>query len=70
VTDPASSPKRRRLTGWDVTRQLVLFALGIAMLVYELVTPDARASLELVGLVLVGLVPVDAALTVWTRRGR
>ena len=63
MTGPAD-----RVGWWDLARQAVLFLLGVAILVYELVTPDARGPLEAVGLILVGMVPVDALLSAWARR--
>ena len=53
---------------WNRLRQLVLFGLGVAIIIYELVTPDARVALDVTGLVLVGLVPVDMALSAWSAR--
>ena len=48
---------------FDVIRVIVLFTLGIALLIYAVVTPGHDVSFIVAGLVLCGLVPLDLWLS-------
>jgi hypothetical protein len=50
--------------GWfDFARQLVMFLLGIAIMIYAVVTTGHDIPFILAGLVLLGIVPVDRFLS-------
>jgi hypothetical protein len=44
---------------WNLIRQMVIFVLGVFCVVYVIATPGANLVLLIVGLVLLGIVPVD-----------
>jgi hypothetical protein len=66
------APLRGRLAfWWNLTRQLVLFGLGVSGLIYEHYSPGtARPGLLATDLILIGLAPIDGVLTAWTERLR
>lgn len=44
---------------WNLVRQVIIFILGVFAVVYVIVSPGANLVLLIVGLVLLGIVPVD-----------
>lgn len=48
---------------WNLIRQVVIFALGCALIIDVAVNPAGRVVLIVTGLILIGLVPVDTYLT-------
>lgn len=44
---------------WNFIRQVVIFALGVGIVVYALVTPGHDIPFLIAGLILIGIVPVD-----------
>ena len=47
---------------WDFLRQLVMFGLGVALIIYAAVSPGHDVPFIVTGLVLLGLVPLDTWL--------
>lgn len=47
---------------WTYTRQVLVFLLGVAVIIDGLVTEGTHVSELLVGVFLLGLVPIDALL--------
>ena len=55
---------------WDFIRQVVIFALGVALILDVAINPAGRLSLVVTGLILIGLVPVDSYLSRSGKNGR
>lgn len=54
----------RYYPGWfRFARQVIIFLLGVAVIIYATTNPGNDIALDVVGLVLIGLVPVDELLT-------
>ena len=47
---------------WSLTRQVVVFMLGVAVIIDSLVTEGTHVTELLVGVFLLGLVPLDSLL--------
>lgn len=54
---------------WNLTRQIVIFVVGIFCVIYVVVTPGVNIVLLIVGLVLIGIVPVDRLMMNWFTKG-
>jgi hypothetical protein len=52
---------------WDFARQVLIFALGLALIVYAATSPGHDIPFLITGGVLIGIVPVDRTLSRWTR---
>lgn len=48
---------------FDIVRVLVLFALGVALILYATLTPGHDVAFIVAGLVLCGFVPIDMWLS-------
>lgn len=46
----------------DLARQILILALGVAVIIDALIKPHARAVQWIVGLILLGIVPLDVGL--------
>ena len=56
---------------WALTRQVIVFLLGCAVVIDGVVSEGTHVSELLVGVFMLGLVPIDAVLSrlPWARRG-
>jgi hypothetical protein len=50
---------------WDFSRQVIIFALGIALIIDVAINPAGRVVLIITGLILIGLVPIDKMVSKW-----
>jgi ACR3 family arsenite efflux pump ArsB len=50
---------------WDFIRQVIIFALGIALIIDVAINPAGRVVLIITGLILIGLVPIDRMVSKW-----
>lgn len=44
---------------WDFARQLVIFLLAIALIIYSMVTPGHDVPFLITGLILIGIIPAE-----------
>ena len=44
---------------WDLVRQVIIFALGVAVIIYAVASSGHDVAFLVTGLVLIGFVPVD-----------
>jgi len=51
---------------WDFIRQVIIFALGIALIIDVAINPAGRVVLIITGLILIGLVPLDKLVSKWS----
>ncbi len=52
-------------TWWDFTRQFIIFALGVALIIDVAINPAGRVVLIITGLILIGFVPIDKMASKW-----
>jgi hypothetical protein len=50
---------------WDFSRQVIIFALGVALIIDVAINPAGRVVLIITGLILIGLVPIDKMVSKW-----
>jgi hypothetical protein len=54
---------------WDFVRQLIIFGLGIALIIYAVTTTGHDATFILAGLILIGIVPIERLVAIRAANG-
>jgi hypothetical protein len=64
MTPRSQPPKLEHLAPWLIfVRQIILFALGVFVILDSVLTPGTHITELIVGLLLLGIVPLDTLMT-------
>jgi hypothetical protein len=63
VTEPGHVGPRVDPPWWDFARQVTMFVAGLAIIVYSIASAGHDIPFLITGLVLIGVVPIDRALS-------
>jgi hypothetical protein len=67
LTDDRLTNGRYKPSWFRLLRQVIIFFMGVGIILYAVVSQGHDVPFLITGLILIGLVPIDEALSHWRR---